>query len=577
VGFGGSYPLFVDDPGLPGARYASSEVMRRYTHSAGEPTARIDPFLFKREKPADGYRIVVQGGSTAAGFPYGRWGGLAGMLGDRLEAAFPDREVEVISTAMAAVNSYTLADLVDEIIEIEPDAVLVYAGHNEFVGLLGVGSALTSATSLSAARLSLRLRHLRIYQLIRQLVSFARAAARQAGSADRNTLFALAASGARIPFRSDTYQEGLRQFEANLSELLDKYQQASIPVYIGTLVSNEKDLPPFVGGPAEHVDREQWERLLRAQQAHREAGRSEDARRVLEQMREHDDNAADAWYALGQLEREAGRLGAARQAYLAAVDRDELRFRAPGDFNRLIRELAGRHGATVVEVQQHFADASPDGVIGNELLLEHVHPNPEGYFLLADAYYEALKRDRRIGDWSHAPSREEAQRDMPLTQVDRILGDYHVREMKGGFPFADPPRTVELPAARNDIERLAQRRHRGGIDWIDMMEALLKIHRRQGNLAGAARVARLTAQDYPADAGPNFAAGALLAKRKQFHRARRYLERSLRAEPDDVATLAVLVRVDLALSDEQQLREHLAELQRVAPAHALVRQLKRTD
>ena len=164
LGFGGDYPLFIDDPISPGELRASPQVVRRYVPSLGPPIARIDPFPFRRSKPKNGYRIVVQGGSTAAGFPYGRWAGLAGMLSDRLEATFPDREIEVVSTAMAAVNSYTLADLVDEIIEIEPDAVLVYAGHNEYLGILGVGSALSGSTSRIVARMQLRLRKLRLYQ-----------------------------------------------------------------------------------------------------------------------------------------------------------------------------------------------------------------------------------------------------------------------------------------------------------------------------------------------------------------------------------------------------------------------------
>jgi hypothetical protein len=46
--------------------------------------------------------------------------------------AFPSREVEVISTAMAAVNSYALLDFADEIIAQQPDAVVIYVGHNEY-------------------------------------------------------------------------------------------------------------------------------------------------------------------------------------------------------------------------------------------------------------------------------------------------------------------------------------------------------------------------------------------------------------------------------------------------------------
>ena len=69
---------------MPGHLEANSRVMQRY-FPGRETRLGIDPILFKKEKPAGTLRIVVQGGSTAAGFPYGRWAGLAGMLGDRLD------------------------------------------------------------------------------------------------------------------------------------------------------------------------------------------------------------------------------------------------------------------------------------------------------------------------------------------------------------------------------------------------------------------------------------------------------------------------------------------------------------
>ncbi len=46
----------------------------------------------------------------------------------------------MINTAMSAVNSYVLKDVASEIAEQSPDAVLIYAGHNEYLGIFGVGS-----------------------------------------------------------------------------------------------------------------------------------------------------------------------------------------------------------------------------------------------------------------------------------------------------------------------------------------------------------------------------------------------------------------------------------------------------
>ena len=107
-------------------------------------------------------------------------------------------------------------------------------------------------------------------------------------------------------------------------------------------------------------------------------------------MAEEEQAAAD-YFALGQVLESQGDYPRARQAYLAAKDRDQLRFRAPETFNSVIREVAAQYGARVVEVQARLLQAAEHGIIGDDLMLEHLHPNLEGYFLLADAYYEALR------------------------------------------------------------------------------------------------------------------------------------------------------------------------------------------
>jgi len=65
------------------------------------------------------------------------------ILNQRLSDAFPEKQIEIVNTATAAINSYALLDFMDEILEKQPDAILIYAGHNEFYGALGVASTET--------------------------------------------------------------------------------------------------------------------------------------------------------------------------------------------------------------------------------------------------------------------------------------------------------------------------------------------------------------------------------------------------------------------------------------------------
>ena len=89
--------------------------------------------FFLKQKPENCYRIFVLGGSTAIGFPYGDNLSFSRILQQQLADTFPDKYIEVVNTAMSAINTYTLLDFMDEIIENEADAILIYANLKELM------------------------------------------------------------------------------------------------------------------------------------------------------------------------------------------------------------------------------------------------------------------------------------------------------------------------------------------------------------------------------------------------------------------------------------------------------------
>jgi hypothetical protein len=96
-------PLFMSSPSQPDYLQANPRVVTRFfTDASQAPAVSIETAYFPAQKAADTFRVFVQGESSAAGFPYGLGAALAGVLDQRLERAYPEREIEVISTAMAA-------------------------------------------------------------------------------------------------------------------------------------------------------------------------------------------------------------------------------------------------------------------------------------------------------------------------------------------------------------------------------------------------------------------------------------------------------------------------------------------
>ncbi len=453
-GYGKTYPLFVPVDGVPGFLQVNHKVVFRFmVDERDTPNLWIRPVYFRHEKTPATYRIFVQGESTTEGYPYGFGASVAGMLQQRLQRTFPERKIEVITTAMSAVNTYTLLDFSGEILEQHPDAVVIYVGHNEYVGLLGVASGFSVGRRRPIVLAHLGLKNLRLLQWARHLWLASKPAKPPQG--DR-TLMATIVAEQRIPYGSPLYRRGLEQYRANLRALLRRYRRAGVPVFIGTVVSNERDQPPFISA-----------------------------------------QGAAGYFARGRALERLGRYGEARQAYLAAKDRDELRFRAPEEINTILREVAEDQGAHVVDVREAFHRAARHGIIGSDLMLEHVHPNLKGYFLLADAFYDAFRAQGMIGRWEKPVPREQAWREIPVTEVDRLYGEWRSRYLTSDWPFKPNKEPFQIPWPANRVEEIAESYYHGSYEWPYAMRQLLDHYRSVGDKTEAARVAVLLAEAFP--------------------------------------------------------------------------------
>jgi len=511
-GYGHSYPLFIPVADAPGYLQASQEVVRRFVvEETREPGVEIWPVPFPADKAPETLRIFVQGGSSAAGWPYGFGASLAGMLQQRLQASLPERNIEVISTAMTAVNSYTLMDFADEIVAQQPDAVLIYAGHNEYLGVLGVGSAVSAGRTRPVVLTYLALRDLRILQLLKHsyLGLTTPVASKEGPAQSGGTLMRRIVGKSHIAFDSPLYHRGEAQFRDNLTVLLERYHDAGIPVFIGTLASNEKDLAPFASRLAEGTDVAAWRRHLETGVDALFDGDTDLASISLEEALALDDRAASVHFALGRLFEKQGEYAAARLAYLEARDRDQLRFRAPQSFNRIIRAVAKEQGAQVVEVEASLLDHAAHGIIGNELMLEHLHPNLWGYFLLADAYYQVLLDGGLLGAEAQVISRQQAWSELPVTAVDLKKADYEIMRLTSDWPFRAERSLPANPVRSNEIEQLAYSLFKGGTTWSSAMEELQAYYLQQQNTLAAAHVAVLLADSYPYDTERQSRAGQL--------------------------------------------------------------------
>jgi tetratricopeptide (TPR) repeat protein len=482
----------------------------------------------------------VQGESSAAGFPYGLGASLAGVLDQRLERAFPGREIEVISTALSAVNSYALLDFAEEIIARQPDAVLVYVGHNEYLGILGVGSTLRVAATPLLTRAFLAARELRLFQLMARLLGRGAPPALGDAPVDGDTLMERVAGERSIPLDSAIYRAGLAQFDANLRRLLARYRAAGIPVFVGTLVSNERDQVPLA---------------------------------VLSGAEADSAGAARTAYHAAQDTEAAGNYEAAREGYAWARDLDPLRFRAPSQFNAVIATAAQASDATVVDVHAAFVEASERGLIGNGLLLEHVHPNLDGYFLLADAFFDAMVAQGIPGRPEVGVTEADARADLPVSEVDRLFGEYKVQRIKSGWPFAPTWTAPRLPPPASEAERLAQDLYFERISWPEAQDQLRRHYQATGDRLGYARVTAILADAFPFAGQLQFQTAAALIQIDRPVDALRYSRRAIELDPRSVDALLVHAHGLLLSRRLAEGRHYLERVLEIEPANATAREV----
>jgi len=61
-----------------------------------------------------------------------------------------------------------------------------------------------------------------------------------------------------------------------------------------------------------------------------------------------------------------------------------------------------------VDVDENFAKESPNGIVGSELVYEHVHLTPEGNYLLARAMFRQIA-DKLPAETRQAPALQDGR------------------------------------------------------------------------------------------------------------------------------------------------------------------------
>jgi tetratricopeptide (TPR) repeat protein len=482
---------------------------RYFFNTRNLPGFSNDAFL--AEKPDTAFRVFAMGGSSTAGYPYGFNATFSRVTADALKDVLPGRKVEVVNLGTSAVNSYTLYDQIPEILEQKPDAILIYAGHNEFYGALGVGSSEQFGAFPGFVRTYLKLQRLKTFMLLRDgIVSMSQWVAStlmgQPHPAHDGTLMQRMVQDQTITLDSRVFEYGMNQFESNLDKILERFRRHGIPVFIASLASNLRDQEPFVSI---------------------ETPQHPPAKQVFEQAR--------IYYRQSDFER-------AYDLFVLAKDLDALKFRAPELFNEIIREKAEKHGATYVPVYEDMRNHSSNRIIGFDLMLEHLHPNRTGYFLIGKSFYEAISGSGlldTVADYRALRSWDEYYDMMRLTELDERIAYHRVRLLTSGWPFVTGPPPDGYPGTYQPsgrIDQLAFDVVHTNKRWDQAKLDVADYYAGHGEFELALNEYEGLIRDQPYNYSPFVFAGRLLLQvMNDFERARPHFENAWRINPSNYA------------------------------------------
>jgi lysophospholipase L1-like esterase len=178
----------------------------------------------------------------------------------------------------------------------------------------------------------------------------------------------------------------LRHFRHNVDRMIASAREADVPMILMLPPSNLKDCPPF---KSEHraelsqTERQRWAALdgARADRPNRDP---QETAQALREALAIDEQFALTHYRLGKVYEAAGDGRLARKHFLQARELDVCPLRMRAVMEAELKKLATTRRVPLLDVNVLLARECQFGIVGNEILLDHVHPSIRGHRIIAD-------------------------------------------------------------------------------------------------------------------------------------------------------------------------------------------------
>lgn len=381
------------------------------------------PASFRMPKPAGTYRIFALGGSTTQGEPYStptafpEWARVNLQAAAEITQAGSSEDVgrtyEVINCGGLSYASYRVLAILKEVLTYDPDLVVIYTGHNEY---LEKRSYQGFERENLWARLGGFASNLRMVQLGKMIVASDSLSEEESRGSETSKTELQAEVDALLDYRGglEDYRRGdawrapvVEHFRWNLEQMVAACKDADVPLVLFRPVTNLLDCPPmkFELSPSlNDAEAAEFEEAWETGRLALQQGDLAQAETWLRDALKMDPEHAGANFLLGRLLYEAavepGDFEEAKRYLVAARDFDVCPLRATSALISVVDEVVADSGTPCVDAaavlsgfREGWAGAAAeiaDPIIGDRMLVDHVHPTVEGHQRLGEALFDLL-------------------------------------------------------------------------------------------------------------------------------------------------------------------------------------------
>jgi len=333
--------------------------------------------FFKKEKEKDQVRIICLGGSASASWPHPPTEIYNSYLEKSLQKIYPSKKIEIINCSAHGFASYRVRQVFETIIPLQPDAVIIWCGNNEFL----------ERRNYKTSDLKDFLIKVRNYSRTIELLSELFTKNKFTDTPDVADTFWKKVNEEALELRSDPEQLVMvkEHYRKSMDNIVMSAKQSNIRLMLMTVPVNLRDWEPNVSYLGlTSTDSLNWVNEFKEGKRQFLGSNYSEAIASFGRAEKIAPHHAETCFWLARANEYMIDTTSALQYYIKAKDLDYNPFRVISDFNNTLRSIAiDNPDVVLLDMEQLIRPYAHNGIPGFDLFLDYVHPTKKGNMVIA--------------------------------------------------------------------------------------------------------------------------------------------------------------------------------------------------